>query len=81
MNCRSCAIIACAVFLALQVCAHYPVNEPKEGGQRTTAYRFNEQAEGNNTDSLFVCLVFSDAGTRAATLSDGVLKNWSIQFG
>jgi predicted acylesterase/phospholipase RssA len=32
------------------------------------------ELEGNNTDSLFVCLAFSGGGTRAAALSYGVLE-------
>jgi NTE family protein len=68
------AILACAVFLAIQGCAHYPVNDPQKTGEATTLYRFNLQAEGNNTDSLFICLAFSGGGTRAAALSYGVLE-------
>ncbi|MGE0468375.1 MAG: patatin-like phospholipase family protein [Nitrospira sp.] len=50
------------------------MNAPIEGGNTTTAYTFNQQAEGKNTDSLFVCLAFSGGGTRAAALSYGVLE-------
>jgi predicted acylesterase/phospholipase RssA len=50
------------------------VNAPKESGKTPSAYKFNSQAEGNNTDSLFVCLVFSGGGTRAAALSYGILE-------
>jgi predicted acylesterase/phospholipase RssA len=74
LNRKSCVIVTCAIFLALQGCAHYPVNEPKTGAQQTTTYRFSPQAEGQNTDSLFVCLAFSGGGTRAAALSYGVLE-------
>lgn len=73
-NHRFGAVLTCAVFLTLQGCAHYPVNEPLSPGQTTTPYRFNPQANSNNTDSLFVCLAFSGGGTRAAALSYGVLE-------
>jgi NTE family protein len=66
-----CTFIA---FFVLQGCAHYVVNDEKVTGQITKTYRFNLQAEGNNTDSLFVCLAFSGGGTRAAALSYGVLE-------
>lgn len=69
-----CGALTCALILTLQACAHYPVNAPKESGKTTSAYHFNPQAEGNNTDSLFVCLAFSGGGTRAAALSYGVLE-------
>lgn len=74
LNSRSCVIFACAVFFAAQGCAHYPVNDPKGDDQQTKTYRFSPQPEGNNTDSLFVCLAFSGGGTRAAALSYGVLE-------
>ena len=69
-----CFVVTLALLLSLHGCAHYPVNEPKESGQQTIVYRFNEHVEGNNTDSLFVCLAFSGGGTRAAALSYGVLE-------
>lgn len=74
LSLRASAALACAIFLTFQGCAHYPVNDPQEAGQPTKTYRFNTQAEGNNTDSLFVCLAFSGGGTRAAALSYGVLE-------
>lgn len=74
LNSKSCLIAACAVFLALQGCAHYPINEPKAGAQQATPYRFSQQPEGRNTDSLFICLAFSGGGTRAAALSYGVME-------
>lgn len=63
-----------SAFSIMQGCAHYIVNAEKVSGQPTKAYQFNSQAEGNNTDSLFVCLAFSGGGTRAAALSYGVLE-------
>ena len=73
--CRSSFIaVGGALLLMLQACAHYPVNAPQKSGEATSVYHFHRQAEGNNTDSLFVCLVFSGGGTRAAALSYGVLE-------
>lgn len=69
-----CVALTCALILALQACAHYPVNAPKERDKATTTYGFNQQADGNNTDSLFICLALSGGGTRAAALSYGVLE-------
>lgn len=74
LSSKSCVLVVCAIFLALQGCAHYPVNEPKGGGPQPKPYRFSPQVESNNTDSLFVCLAFSGGGTRAAALSYGVLE-------
>ncbi len=62
------------VVILLQGCAHYVVNAEKVRDRADLAYRFNVQAEGNNTDSLFLCLAFSGGGTRAAALSYGVLE-------
>jgi NTE family protein len=67
-------ILAVTAFTLLSGCAHYIVNAEKVSGQAIKAYQFNQQAEGNNTDSLFICLAFSGGGTRAAALSYGVLE-------
>ncbi len=66
--------LCCAVLLALQGCAHYFVNAEKTTTQQGPEYRFNPEATGNNTNSLFICLAFSGGGTRAAALSYGVLE-------
>lgn len=57
-------------------CAHYPANDQLTTGtyRPNGGYRFGEIAAGANTNSLFVCLVFSGGGTRAAALSYGVLE-------
>ena len=67
-------ILVLGVSCILQGCAHYTVNAEKVSGQASKTYQFNSEAEGNNTDSLFVCLAFSGGGTRAAALSYGVLE-------
>jgi predicted acylesterase/phospholipase RssA len=63
-----------AVCLVLAGCAHYVVNDPLPPVRTAPAYRFNEAEALRNTNSLFVCLVFSGGGTRAAALSYGVLE-------
>ncbi|MCP9447709.1 MAG: patatin-like phospholipase family protein [Nitrospira sp.] len=70
----SCVIVACAFFLTLGGCAHYPVNGPSSRHDETPRYEFAPEANGLNTDSLFLCLAFSGGGTRAAALSYGVLE-------
>ena len=56
-------------------CAHYQVNEQSTQFDRESGYRFEALGPGpDNTDSLFVCLLFSGGGTRAASLSYGIMK-------
>ena len=62
------------IALALAGCAHYPLNEPLVGNASETAYRFEEQPSGTNTNELFICVILSGGGTRAAALSYGVLQ-------
>jgi NTE family protein len=64
----------CSVLLALQGCDHYFVNAEKATTSQGQEYRFNPEATGNNTNSLFMCLAFTGGGTRAAALSYGVLE-------
>jgi len=63
-----------ALCLVLAGCAHYVVNDPLPPVRSGSAYRFDESASGQNTNSLFICLVFTGGGTRAAALSYGVLE-------
>lgn len=49
--------------LLLAGCAHYAVNEPSDRFDPQTGYRFDALAPGpGNSDSLFVCLMFSGGG-------------------
>ena len=66
--------LVCLLFLALPGCAHYFVNVEKPAIQPVKDYRFNPEASGGNSNSLFICLAFSGGGTRAAALSYGVLE-------
>ena len=54
-------------------CAHYVVNAEKTSNDLRQEYRFQPEATGTNTNSLFICLIFSGGGTRAAAVSYGVL--------
>ncbi|MCK8600107.1 patatin-like phospholipase family protein [Desulfoferrobacter suflitae] len=56
-------------------CAHYIVNEQSREFDSESGYRFDAIDPGpHNSDSLFVCLMFSGGGTRAAALSYGIME-------
>ena len=58
-----------------QGCAHYVVNDQNSNFDAQSGYRFDALDAGPlNGDSLFVCLMFSGGGTRAAALSYGVME-------
>ena len=67
-------VLICLLFLAQPGCAHYFVNVEKPAVPQVKEYRFNPEASGGNSNSLFICLAFSGGGTRAAALSYGVLE-------
>lgn len=68
-------ICAGALVIQLSSCAHYPVNQQSLTFDKAGGYRFDTLETGAlNTDSLFVCLLFSGGGTRAAALSYGVMR-------
>lgn len=71
------------LYLALSLldgCATYPVNAPLKGYDPQAGYRFRNIARGDNSDELFVVLTFSGGGTRAASLSYGVLQQLDNTF-
>ena len=75
------ALIVCA--LLLTACATFQVNPPLAKYDPQAGYRFEKLEQGSNSDKLFVILVFSGGGTRAAALSYGVLealRDTSIQW-
>ncbi len=73
-SCRAMTALALLLVLAASGCAHYPVNTPLATFQQDSGYRFVQDAVPPNTNSLFVCLVFSGGGTRAAAFSYGVME-------
>ena len=67
--------LAVSLIFALVSCASFPKNPVLTLYDPLKGYRFDNLKPGhNNTDSLFVIVAFSDGGTRAASLSYGVLK-------
>jgi NTE family protein len=60
--------------LVMAGCAHYPSNAPLKAYDPDKGYRFENIQNADNSDSLFVVLIFSGGGTRAAALSYGVLE-------
>lgn len=64
-----------AAFVLLSACAHYDINEQSKRFDPKAGYRFEALEKGpKNTDALFVCLMFSGGGTRAAALSYGIME-------
>jgi NTE family protein len=55
-------------------CAHYPVNAPLTEFNPHSGYRFGTLPPDSRSEELFVILAFSGGGTRAASLSYGVLE-------
>jgi len=65
---------ALALLLSLGACGSFQVNPPLAAYDPAAGYRFENLAHDDNSDGLFVILVFSGGGTRAAALSYGVLE-------
>jgi len=66
-------LFACS--LSLAACGNFPVNPPLAQYDSTAGYRFDPAPdEPDKRDEMFVILVFSGGGTRAAALSFGVLE-------
>lgn len=75
MRIRTATRIAAVIFaFALSGCGSFPKNPPLTKYDPASGYRFDHLEQGNNSDELFVILVFSGGGTRAAALSYGVLE-------
>lgn len=68
-------IILILAFIIFTGCAHYKFNEQSKTFDPKSGYRFDALDPGRgNSDSLFVCLMFSGGGTRAAALSYGIME-------
>ena len=79
---RTCLAVLAAALL-LVGCGSFQVNPPLARYDPSSGYRFEKLEQGSNSDKLFVILVFSGGGTRAAALSYGVLealRNTRIQW-
>ncbi|MDH4266211.1 MAG: patatin-like phospholipase family protein [Deltaproteobacteria bacterium] len=68
--------ILISVWAAILVvgCAHYPVNQPIKEVHPNTGYRTAQVKDPENSDHMLLFLTFSGGGTRAASLSYGVLE-------
>lgn len=55
-------------------CAHYPLNQPIKELQPEAGYRAPQIKDPKNSDQMLLFLTFSGGGTRAASLSYGVLE-------
>lgn len=64
-----------SAFILLTGCAQYIVNDRSQTFDAKSGYRFDTLDPGAlNSDSLFICLMFSGGGTRAAALSYGIME-------
>ena len=63
-----------AVLLLVSGCAHFQRNAPLVSSDPSTCYRFRQTASPTNSSDLLLMLAFSGGGTRAASLSYGVLE-------
>ena len=67
------AMPACLLLLA--ACGTFPANPPLARVDKSAGYRFDPVPdEADKRDEMFVILVFSGGGTRAAALSYGVME-------
>ena len=63
-----------AVLLLASGCAHIPQNAPLISNDPSTGYRFRQTTSPTNSSDMLLMLAFSGGGTRAASLSYGVLE-------
>jgi len=63
-----------AVLLLASGCAHFPQNARLVSSNPATGYRFRQAAPPTKSPDLLLMLAFSGGGTRAASLSYGVLE-------
>ena len=55
-------------------CAHFPINQPIKEIRPDVGYRATQIKDPENSDHMLLYLTFSGGGTRAASLSYGVLE-------
>lgn len=63
--------------LLVSGCAHYPLNARLTTSDISAGYRFRHTDSPTNSSDLLLMLAFSGGGTRAASLSYGVLEQLS----
>ena len=63
--------------LAMAGCAKHYVNEPLDGLDPQTGYRYVNQDPPDKSEEILFILAFSGGGTRASTLDYGVLQTGS----
>lgn len=63
-----------AVLLLASGCAHFQRNAPLVSRDPSSGYRFRQTDSPTNSSDLLLMLAFSGGGTRAASLSYGVLE-------
>jgi len=62
MGIRTATRVAAVAFaLALSACGSFPNNPPLAKYDPSAGYRFDQPEQGNNSDEVFVILVFSAA--------------------
>jgi len=71
---RKCIVAYLCLFCCIAGCAHYPVNAPLAQFDPHSGYRFGALPPNSRSEELLVILAFSGGGTRAASLSYGVLE-------
>ncbi len=72
MSARSLTVLAAAA--ALAGCAHWPENKALAKADPHAGYRLENVKRPDSSDDLLLFLAFSGGGTRAASLSYGVLE-------
>jgi NTE family protein len=74
-------VLAGLAALALAGCGswHYTVNAPLERHDESHGYRFTNAAAGDNSDQLFVVVLFSGGGMRASVLAYTVLERLAAE--
>jgi len=70
---RSWSLSLVLFIFTFSACSHYPTNKPIEAISPAVSYDFSQFNQPPNADETFVVLTFSGGGTRAASLSYGVL--------